>query len=125
MSDVNKCFFTGRLGADPETRCLPSGDAICNFRIACGWKTKDKEGTEWVSISAFGKLAEICGEYLSKGSKVFVEGKFVTRQWEKDGEKRYSTEIKAEQVKFLDSKQKSEDQKPKAADDFPDDDVPF
>lgn len=66
--DLNQCNFIGRLGADPESRALPSGDAVCNFRIACGWKTKDKEGTEWVPAVAFGKLGEICERYLRRAA---------------------------------------------------------
>lgn len=123
MSDVNKCFISGNLGFDPDIKYLPSGDAICNFRVASGWKTKDKEGTEWVPVTAFGKLAEICGEYLKKGSKVLVVGRWTTRSWEKDGEKRYATELKADEVHFLDSKPKGERQESK--DDFQSDDVPF
>lgn len=73
-NDLNMCSFIGRLGADPETRYAASGDPVCSFRIAVGWKTKEKEGAEWVSITAFGKLAEICGQYLAKGSQVFVSG---------------------------------------------------
>lgn len=120
MSDVNKCFISGRLGFDPEQRYLPSGDAICNFKVACGWKTKDKEGTEWVQVSAFGKLAEISAKYLTKGSRVLVVGKWQTRSWEKDGEKRYSTELKADEVHFLDSKRESKQEA-----DIPSDDIEF
>lgn len=124
MSDVNKCFISGRLGFDPEVKYLPSGDAVCNFKLASGWKTKDKEGTEWVPVTAFGKLAEICGEYLKKGSKVLVMGRWTTRSWEKDGEKRYATELKADEVHFLDSKPKGSRQESK--DDLDDgSDVPF
>lgn len=124
MSDVNKCFISGNLGFDPDIKYLPSGDAICNFRVASGWKTKDKEGTEWVPVTAFGKLAEICGEYLKKGSKVLVMGRWTTRSWEKDGEKRYATELKADEVHFLDSKPKGSRQESK--DDLDDgSDVPF
>ena len=122
MSDVNKCFISGRLGAEPETRYLPSGDAVCNFRVACGWKTKDKEGTEWVSVSVFGKLALVCAKYLTKGSRVLVVGKWQTRSWEKDGEKRYSTELKADEVHFLDSKNTSSQGQ---SDDLDDGLVPF
>lgn len=103
-NDLNQCNFIGRLGADPEQRFMPSGDAVSNFRIAVGWKSKDKEGAEWVSIVAFGKLAEICNEYLVKGAQVFISGKFRTREWEKDGVKRYSTEIVADQMQMLGGK---------------------
>lgn len=104
-NDLNHCSFIGRLGADPETRHAPSGDAICNFRIAVGWKTKEKEGAEWVRISAFGKLAEICGQYLKKGSQVFVSGKMSTRKWQdKEGRDQYTTEIRADQMQMLGGK---------------------
>lgn len=104
-SDHNYCAFIGRLGADPETRYLPSGDAVTNFRIAVGWKSKDKEGTEWITINAFGKLAEVCGQYLSKGSRVFVSGAMRTRKWtDKSGAERFSTEIVADKMQMLDGK---------------------
>ena len=110
--DLNQCNFIGRLGADPESRALPSGDAVCNFRIACGWKTKDKEGTEWVPAVAFGKLGEICERYLKKGSRVFISGSFRTRKWQgQDGQDRYSTEIIVSDMQMLDSKP-SGDQSP-------------
>lgn len=104
-NDVNQCNFIGRLGKDPETRYAANGDAICNFSIACGWKSKEKEGTEWVPVTAFGKLAEICGQYLKKGSQVFISGRFTTRSWDdKDGNKRYMTEIRADQMQMLGGK---------------------
>ena len=134
-NDLNQCSFIGRLGADPETRYMPSGDPITTFRIAVGWKSKDKEGAEWVSITAFGKLAEICGEYLAKGSKVFVQGRLKTEEYEKDGVKRYSTKIVADRMQMLDSRGESrsdapttEGKKPQqqsgSFDDL-DDDIPF
>lgn len=103
-NDLNQCNFIGRLGRPPEVRYLSNGTAACNFTIAVGWKGKDKEGTEWVRISAFGKLAEICGEYLGKGSRVFISGKFRTREWEKDGQKHYMSEIVADQMQMLDTR---------------------
>lgn len=109
-NDLNQCNFIGRLGADPESRFLPSGDAVCNFRIAVGWKTKEKEGTEWVPVNTFGKLAEICGQYLKKGSRVFISGNFATRKWtDKDGQERYSTEIRANQMQMLDTRAQGQD----------------
>ncbi len=87
MASVNKWIGIGNLGRDPETRYTSSGEAICNFSIACteNWKDKQtgekREMTEWVRISAFGKLAEICGQYLKKGSQVYVEGSLRTRKW--------------------------------------------
>jgi single-strand DNA-binding protein len=102
MSDLNLCSFIGRLGKAPETRVTPNGDAVTNFSIACGWKTKSKEGTEWVNISTFGKLAEICAQYLDKGSQVYVQGKMKTEKYEdKSGVTKYSTKIAADTVQFL------------------------
>ena len=103
-NDLNQCNFIGRLGRDPELKVIGTGNSVCNFTIACGWKTKEKEGTEWVNVVAWGKLAEICGQYLHKGSKVFISGKQVTRSWDKNGEKRYVTEIVASEMQMLDSK---------------------
>lgn len=107
-NDYNNCTFTGRLGRDPETRYLPNGDPVTNFSLAVGWKAKDKEGTEWVRVNTFGKLAEICGEHLRKGSQALVSGRMQTREWEdKEGIKRQTTEIVAERVQFLGGKQES------------------
>lgn len=100
-NDLNMCQFIGRLGRDPEVRYLPSGDAVCNFSIAVGWKTKDKEGTEWVRCDTVGKLAEIAGEYLHKGKQCYVAGRFSTREWEKDGVKQYSTSIRVDKLQLL------------------------
>jgi single-strand DNA-binding protein len=102
MSDLNQCSFIGRLGKDVELRVTPAGDSVANFSIACDWKTKKSEGVEWVNISAFGKLAEICGQYLTKGSQVFVQGKMKTEKYEdKSGVTKYSTKIAADTVQFL------------------------
>ncbi|MNU91085.1 Single-stranded DNA-binding protein [compost metagenome] len=103
-NDLNQCQFIGRLGKDPEVRYAPDGAAVANFSLACGWKTSNKEGTEWVRVTAFGKLAEICGEYLKKGKQVFIQGRMQTREYEKDGSKRYVTEIIADQMQMLGSK---------------------
>lgn len=106
----NLCIFIGNLGRDPETRYLPSGDALCNFSIACTetWKDKAsgemKEVTEWIRCSVFGRLAEVCGEYLKKGARVYIEGKFKTRSYEKDGQTLYATEIKVEEMMMLDGR---------------------
>ncbi|MBS1130294.1 MAG: single-strand binding protein [Proteobacteria bacterium] len=112
MASVNKWIGIGNLGRDPETRFTASGEAICNFSIACteSWKDKQtgerKEMTEWVRISAFGKLAEICSQYLKKGSQVYVEGSLRTRKWtDKDGQERYTTEIRCDDMKMLGSRQ--------------------
>jgi single-strand DNA-binding protein len=107
MASVNKVILIGNLGADPETRYLPSGDAVTNLRIATTDTWKDKSGekqehTEWHRISFFGKLAEIAGEYLKKGSPVYVEGRIRTRKWQdKEGQERYSTEIVADRMQLL------------------------
>ena len=101
-NDLNRCEFIGRLGKDPEVRFTASGEAICNFSIAVGWKTKDKDGTEWVRITSFGKLAGICGDYLKKGSQVFIAGRMTTRKWQnKDGVDQYTTEVVADQMQML------------------------
>ena len=101
-NDLNNCQFIGRLGKEPEMKYLQSGDAVCNFSIAVGWKSKDKEGAEWVNITAFGKLGEVCGQYLHKGSQVFVQGRFKTDKYtDKNGVEKYSTKIQAEKIQFL------------------------
>lgn len=107
---VNKAILIGNLGADVETRYTQAGAAVANFNMATveSW-TKDgkkEEKTEWHRVVAFGRLGEICGEYLAKGSKVYIEGRIQTRQWEdKDGNKRYTTEIVAREMKMLGDKQ--------------------
>ncbi len=106
-SGVNKVILVGNLGADPEIRYTPSGAAVANFRIATTESWKDSEGqrqdrTEWHRIVVWGKLAELCGEYLAKGRMVYVEGKLQTRQWDdRDGNKRYTTEVQGREVTFL------------------------
>lgn len=111
MSGVNKAIVLGNLGQDPEVRYTNDGKAIANISIATSESYKDKnsgekvEKTEWHRISAFGRLAEIMGEYLKKGSKVYVEGKIQTRKWQdKDGQDRYTTEIIASHMQMLDSR---------------------
>ena len=110
MASVNKVILIGNLGADPETRYLPSGDAVANIRIATTDVWKDKSGekqehTEWHRIAFFGKLAEIAGEYLKKGSPVYIEGRIRTRKWQdKEGQDRYSTEIVADRMQLLGSR---------------------
>jgi single-strand DNA-binding protein len=108
MASVNKVIIVGNLGADPETRYTPSGDAVTNIRVATTdrWKDKTsgemKESTEWHRISFFGRLAEVAGEYLKKGSQVYVEGSLRTRKWQdKDGQDRYSTDIRADVMQML------------------------
>lgn len=108
-NDLNQCNFIGRLGVDPEIRYLPQGGAVANFSIACNWKSKDKEGSEWIKIVAYERLAEICGEYLRKGSKVFISGKQRTRKWQdQQGVERYTTEIIANEMQMLDGKQEGQ-----------------
>jgi single-strand DNA-binding protein len=108
MASVNKVILIGNLGADPETRFLPSGEAVCNIRIATTEKWKDKasgdmkEATEWHRISLFGRQAEVAGEYLKKGSSVYIEGRIQTRKWQdKEGKDQYTTEIKADRMQLL------------------------
>lgn len=110
-NDLNQCNFIGRLGADPEIRYRPEGGAVGNFSIACNWKSKDKEGSEWVRIVVYDRLAEICGEYLRKGSKVFVSGRLRTRKWQdQQGVERYTTEIIAGELQMLDGKSETANQ---------------
>lgn len=109
MASVNKVILVGSLGKDPEVRFMPNGDAVANFSMATSENWKDKEGnkqekTEWHSIVAYRKLAEIMGQYLKKGAPVYIEGKLQTRKWEKDGVTRYSTEIIADTMQMLGSK---------------------
>ena len=108
MSDLNQCNFIGRLGKDPETRYMPNGNAVTNICIAVGEQWKDKttgqkqEKTEWVNVAAFGKLAEIMGEYLIKGSQVLISGKLTTEKWQdNDGNDRYATKIIANNMQML------------------------
>lgn len=110
MASVNKATILGNLGKDPEVRYSAAGDAFCNLTIATSeqWKDKatgeKKELTEWHRVSFFGKLAEICGQYLKKGSQVYVEGSIRTRKWtDKDGQDRYTTEIRGDELKMLGS----------------------
>ena len=118
---INKAILIGRLGKDPEVRYTPDGTMVTNFNLATDEQWKDKNGekvqkTEWHRIVTFGKLAEICGNYLVKGKMVFIEGRIQTRAWEdKDGVKRYTTEIVANDMKMLDSKGQGKADDPAAA----------
>ena len=104
-TDLNHCTFIGRLGRDPESRYTADGNAICNFSIAVGYKTATKETTEWVRITAFGKLSVIFAYYRKKGSQVFVAGRMTTRKWQnKDGVDQYTTEVVADQMQMLGGK---------------------
>jgi single-strand DNA-binding protein len=105
---VNKVILVGNLGKDPETKFMPSGDAVCNFSVATteSWKDKSSgekvEKTEWHNIVAFKRTAEIAGEYLRKGSQVYIEGKLKTRKWQdKNGNDRWTTEIEARDMQML------------------------
>ena len=122
MAGINKVILIGRLGSDPEVRYTPSGVAVANFNIATSeeWKDKDsgekRERTEWHRIVAWRRLGEICGEYLSKGQQVYVEGRIQTNAWEdKEGNKRYTTEIIANTVQFLGRRDSSESAKPRGS----------
>ena len=132
---LNACQFIGNLGVDPEMRYTPSGAAVANFRIGCSESWMDKqsgerqERTEWVRCVAFGKLAEVCGEYLHKGSRVYVSGRMKTDKYQaQDGSDRYSTSIVVGDMIMLDGKseprQQSKPQQAEPADDF-DQDIPF
>ena len=110
MASVNKVILVGNLGKDPEVRYMPNGDAVANFSIATTDTWKDKNGmrqerTEWHNISMYRRLAEIAGEYLKKGSSVYVEGRLQTRKWQdKNGQDRYTTEIICDQMQMLGGK---------------------
>jgi len=140
---VNKVILIGNLGRDPEVRYSPNGGAIANITLATSEAWKDKntgeqvEKTEWHRVVFFRRLAEIAGEYLKKGSKVYIEGKLQTRKWQdKDGNDRYTTEVVANEMQMLDSRggstsysqdepsTASSQQEPMPAGDF-DDDIPF
>ncbi len=112
MASVNKVIIVGNLGRDPETRYMPNGEAVTNVAVATteSWKDKSsgekKELTEWHRITFYRKLAEIAGQYLKKGSQVYVEGRLQTRKWtDKDGVERYTTEIIADSMQMLGSRQ--------------------
>ena len=110
MASVNRVILIGNLGKDPETRYLPSGDAVANFNIATTEVFKDKSGakqehTEWHRISFFGRQAEIAGEYLKKGSPVYIEGRIRTKKWQdKEGKERFTTEIVGDRMQLLGSR---------------------
>lgn len=137
MASVNKVILIGNLGQDPETRFMPNGDAATNITVATTdqWKDKSgakKESTEWHRVSFFGKLAEIAGEYLKKGSPVYVEGRIKTRKWQdKEGKDRYTTEIIADRMQMLGGKKDAEAEpepaKPSKGGTFEDmkEDIPF
>jgi len=115
MASVNKVIVLGNLGKDPDLRHLPNGDAVCNFSLATteSWKDKDgnkKDKTEWHNVVIFRKLAEIAGEYLKKGRPVYIEGRLQTRKWQdKEGKDRYTTEIVADQMQMLGSRDEAKE----------------
>lgn len=141
---INSATIIGNLGDDPVSRSMPSGGEVSNFSVATTrrWKDKNtgekKEATEWHKVAAFGKLAEICNQWLRKGQQVYIQGELRTRSWEKDGHKNYTTEIIADTMKMLGKKSgdhqtgpatgrgqlPSEPKAPAPGDDF-DDDIPF
>ena len=139
MASVNKVILVGNLGADPDVRYTPSGVAVANFSVATKetWKDKStgekKEQTEWHKIVAWRRLGEICGEYLRKGSQVYIEGSLQTRAWEdKEGSKRWTTEVVAYKMQMLGSSgDKMSDRDPQGdlpeepPPNLPEDDVPF
>lgn len=146
MAGINKVILIGRLGRDPEVRYTPDGTAVANFSIATSdeWKDRDtgekRERTEWHRIVAWRKLGELCGEYLSKGRQVYIEGRLQTRDWQdKDGNKRYTTEIVANEVQFLGARDSGNEgyrppAEPRGGGNYsdqnaysgpPDDDIPF
>ena len=137
MASVNKVILVGNLGTDPEIRYTPSGTAVANFSLATHeqWTNKDGEKgerTQWHRIVAWGRLGEICGEYLKKGSPVYIEGRIQTRAWEdRDGNKRYTTEIIAQAMQMLSSRREGQAQSPEERYpieepiSIPDDDIPF
>jgi single-strand DNA-binding protein len=112
MASVNKVILVGNLGADPETRYLPNGDAVANVRLATSESWKDKttgekrELTEWHRVVFYRRLAEIVGQYLKKGSSIYIEGRIRTRKWQdKEGQERYTTEIEANEMQMLGGRQ--------------------
>ena len=117
MASVNKVILIGNLGKDPEVRYAPSGSAICNVTIATSRQWKDKtsgerqEETEWHRVTFFDRMAEVAGEYLKKGKSVYVEGRLKTRKWtDKEGVERYTTEIMADRMEMLGSREGSGDE---------------
>lgn len=114
MAGVNKVIIVGRLGQDPELKTIPSGQQVARLNVATSENFTGKDGTkqertEWHRIVVWGKLADLCGRYLAKGRQVYVEGRLQTRSWEdQQGQKRYSTEVVANVVQFLDAKQQGE-----------------
>lgn len=113
MPALNRVQLIGNLGRDPETKFTPTGKKVCHFSIAVSnrWKDKSgemKESTEWVNIEAWGRLGEVCQEYLRKGSLIFLEGRLKTDKYDSNGETKYFTKVVAQTLQFLDRKEKEE-----------------
>ena len=131
MAGLNKVLIIGRLGRDPELRYSQDGLAIANFSVATSEEWKDQNGqkqsrTEWHKLVVFGRLAEVCGQFLHKGSQAYFEGRLQTREWEKDGVKLYSTEIVASNIQMLGGKGKVDGDQDAAVGASTDDgDIPF
>lgn len=138
MKGVNKAILVGNLGKDPELRYLPSGQPVAKFSLATGSRWKDKDGqwqdrTDWHNIVAFGRTAEVCNEYLKKGSPLYVEGRIQTRSYDdRDGNKKWITEIVAQNVNLLGRKGETEEEVPETVEEpqaeetkSEDDDLPF
>ena len=140
MASVNKVILLGNLGRDPEVRYTAGGNAVANLSLATTEKWKDKDGnkqekTEWHRVTLWGRQAELAGEYLSKGSSVYIEGRLETRKYtDKDGVEKYTTEVVADRMQFVSTggekregggqQQKPQERSPQKGDDF-DDDLPF
>jgi single-strand DNA-binding protein len=134
MASLNQCNFIGNVGRDPEIRFTQDGKAIANFSIAVTEKWNGNEKTEWVRCVAFGKIAEVISDYVKKGTPLFITGRMQTRQWEKDGVTRYTTEIVVNQMQMLGKTPDTQPSGPRSDDqgvgngDVPDDDdssIPF
>ena len=125
MASVNKVILIGNLGRDPEVRYMPSGDAVANISIATTETWKDKNGekqekTEWHRVAMFGKTAEVAGEYLKKGSQVYIEGRLETRKWtDKEGQERTTTEVRADRMQMLGSRSGGSERMAPPEDDAP------
>lgn len=134
MNDLNHCQFIGRLGKDVELRFSGQNDAVATFSLACGWKTKTKEGTEWINVTVFGKLAEICAEYLKKGSQVYVSGRMRSEKYTtKEGIEKTGTKIIADTMQMLGGKdsakyaqpEKTKSESEEKQEPMLEDDIPF
>jgi len=126
---INSVALLGNVGRDPETKTLPSGTVASTFSLATSERYKDKDGewkdvSEWHNIVSYGKVAEVIRDYVSKGSKLYIQGKLTTRSWEKDGQKHYRTEVVVSEIVLLDGKgEKKQTQAPQET--VSDDDIPW